>query len=211
MIQNFTAVLLITAMTLSTSALAQGTKELARCSAIKNDAKRLSCFDDLAKKYGVNEPIETTKGVGKWVVRTETSPIDDSTNVYLSLAANNFVQGWLESHTPKLMIRCKENKTEAFVVTGMQATLGRLGDYGGQYYDATIRFDKNKATDIEMSGSTDGKALFFSDAIGIVKQMMTHQSLLFQFTPFNASPVMTTFDIRGLKDAIKPLRKECHW
>lgn len=35
--------------------------------------------------------------------------------------------------------------------------------------------------------------------------------LLFEFVPFNSSPAMTTFDLRGLADAIKPLKEICKW
>jgi type VI secretion system protein VasI len=41
--------------------------------------------------------------------------------------------------------------------------------------------------------------------------MIGHATLLFEFVPFNSSPAMTTFDLRGLAEAVKPLREACEW
>ena len=185
--------------------------QLMRCARVKDDAARLACFDKAAKNNGLTTQSEVHRAKGNWVVRTETSPIDDSQNVYVRLKANKSISGWLESYTPWLVLQCKQNTTDVYVITGMQAALGRLGEYGTEFHDATLRFDKAAAKNIEMTGSTDGKALFFRDAIRTAKSMMHHQRLLFEFTPFHANPTMTTFDIGGLSEAIKPLRKACHW
>jgi len=40
---------------------------------------------------------------------------------------------------------------------------------------------------------------------------MKHDNFLTQITPYGENPVMATFDIQGLKEAIKPLRKACGW
>ena len=186
-------------------------KEMAECAIIASDAKRLACYDDLARDRGSLPKIEREsfrEGFGKWRVEKEISPLDDSTNVYLSVKANDYVVGWLDQYTPSLQIRCKENTTNAYVVVGMQVD----NEYG-QYNKAGVilRFDKTKAFDIRMNESTDGEALFFPQPIQITKRMMQHERLLFQFTPFNSSPAITTFDLGGLSEAIKPLREHCKW
>jgi hypothetical protein len=76
---------------------------------------------------------------------------------------------------------------------------------------ATIRFDKEQAQDFNLGHSTDGDALFFEDAKGIISQMLAHQSMLFRFTPFNSGPQETSFNVRGLGTVIKPLQKACDW
>ena len=57
--------------------------------------------------------------------------------------------------------------------------------------------------------------MLFFDASGpsieLIKKMMQRSTLFFQFVPFHSSPVMTTFDLRGLSEAIKPLRENCRW
>lgn len=186
-------------------------REIAECAGISSDVKRLACYDDLAQSRGSLPKIEQEtprKGSGKWQVQKETSPLDDSTNVYLSIRANNSVKGWLDQYTPTLQIRCKENTTDAYVVVGMS-----IANTYGQYNTAkiTLRFDKTKAFDIRMGESTDGEAVFFLEPIKMIKRMIQHDKFLFQFTPFNSSPAITTFDLTGLNEAIKPLRKHCNW
>lgn len=144
---------------------------------------------------------------GKWQVRNSVSPVDDSKTVVLMLDADTEIRGWLSAHKPSLIIRCKQGKTSAYINTGMQPTR----EHGSDYITGTFRFDKNKATTLKMSKSTDSKALFFDNEIGVIKRIAKHQKMLFQFTPFNSSPTMTTFQIAGLAKALKPLRKVCGW
>ena len=184
-------------------------REMSECAEILSDVKRLACYDDLAQSRGSLPKIEQEtprKSRGKWQVQKEISPLDDSTNVYLSIRANNSVKGWLDQYTPTLQIRCKENTTEAYVAVGMSIA--------NTLYDTakiTLRFDKTKAFDIQMSESTNGEAVFFQKPIQMIKRMMKHDRLLFQFTPFNSSPAITTFDLIGLGETIKPLRENCNW
>jgi type VI secretion system protein VasI len=104
-------------------------------------------------------------------------------------------------------VRCKERKTEAYIVTGMSPQ----PEYGTDAATVTLRFDKEKATKYHMSKSTDGEALFFGQSVELIKSMLQHTTVLFEFVPFNSSPVMTTFDLRGLSEAVKPLREACKW
>ena len=57
--------------------------EFARCSAIKNNVERLSCFDDLSKQYKLDKPAVSITSKGNWAITKSISPIDDSTNIYL--------------------------------------------------------------------------------------------------------------------------------
>ena len=75
-----------------------------------------------------------------------------------------------------------------------------------------IRLDKQKSKTRSWSISTDNKAVFVRGSdISFAKELMKHDKLLTQVTPYGESPVMATFDIRGLTEAIKPLRKTCNW
>ncbi|HHD81926.1 MAG TPA: hypothetical protein ENK94_01905, partial [Campylobacterales bacterium] len=70
---------------------------------------------------------------------------------------------------------------------------------------------KNQAVTKRWSISTDHEATFPPKSIGFTKDLIKHDKLLVQLTPYGDSPVMTTFDIGGLEEAIKPLRKACNW
>jgi len=156
----------------------------------------------------MQDPGRSSTNVSKWNVRAETSPIDDSKNVNLSLRADSDIQGWPSKvFTPILKIRCKEKKTEAYIITGMPPTV----EYGVDTATVTLRFDKDKAFKTKTDKSTDGEALFFKEPISLIKRMTQHETMLFEFIPFNSSSAMTTFSLGGLEEALKPLRAACKW
>ena len=201
-------VIAVLGVTLVFSANADVNTDVARCAAESNSVKRLECFDSLSNRLGVASPKTTISTTSKWEVRKETSRIDDSTNVTISLDADSSISGWPgKTHTPSLVLRCKERKTDAYIITGMPPQV----EYGTNGASVTIRFDKEKATKYQTSKSTDGEALFFGQSVGLIKNMLQHTTLLFEFVPFNSSPAMTTFDLRGLAEAVKPLKETCKW
>jgi type VI secretion system protein VasI len=182
-------------------------KEVAKCSAIKDSVKRLECFDDLSARIGVSRPLHKESQIGAWRVKEDVSRVDDSTNVLVSLGADSDISGALgEASRPTLNLRCKEKKLDAYVVTDMAPAV----EYGlSDQATATIRFDKDKATSEVMDESTDHNALFFKRPTNIIAMMFEHQTLLFQFTPFNSSPVITTFNLTGAKQAVHSLEVAC--
>jgi hypothetical protein len=64
-----------------------------------------------------------------WQVTRERSPMDGSTTVVLFLSADAPITIWLGEKTPELVVRCKESKTDAYVVTGTAAQ-PEIGSYG---------------------------------------------------------------------------------
>lgn len=189
----------------STVALADTNQDIAQCAAKPADAARLICYDTVARKLGVDKPkTTTTTGSGRWSVRSDKSPIDDSVNVYLSVDSEDPVRSGYNTVRPSLFIRCAENKTNVFFNWGLYLGL-----------DSTrmlVRFDGEKAITDSWSISTDNKAVFVSGSdIAFATKMMGHEKLLTQITPYGESPVMATFPIAGLSEAIKPLRQACNW
>lgn len=153
-------------------------------------------------------PTATPKPTGRWETSTSTSKVDDSKIVALSLTAESPVKGWLKVHTPDLMLRCQSKKTEVFIITGMAPNV----EYGkSDEATITLRFDKEPAVKYIASESTDKEALFVPNAIALMRKMLTHKRLLFQFVPFNSSPQETEFDLSGLDKAIVPLQEACGW
>ena len=145
-----------------------------------------------------------TNNKGKWILDKEISQIDDSVNVTLYLQSEDSIQTqFKQTVKPSLILRCSENKTNTYInwdiFLGIDST------------QILLRLDKNKATNERWSISTNNKAVFANKDIPFIKNLMKHNKLLAQITPYGESPVMTTFDIRGLKDMIKPLRKACGW
>lgn len=191
--------------TTSTIAVAETKREIAKCAANSADAARLVCYDSLAKSLGVDKPAsQTATGSGQWSVRSETSPIDDSVNVVLSVRSEDSVRSGYDTVRPSLFIRCSENKTNVFLNWNLYLGL-----------DSTrmlVRFDSEEASTDTWTISTSNKAVFVRGSdIDFAKKMMGHEKLLTQITPYGESPVMATFPIAGLSEAIKPLREACSW
>lgn len=143
---------------------------------------------------------------GDWQSSFGTSAFDDSKTVTLSLLADNPVDGWLTTYTPSLYLRCQEHKLDAYINVGMQINVEE-----GLFQSATVRvrFDSEEEQDMVAAESTDGKALFLPDPSGIINSMLNHNKMTFGFIPFNASPVVTTFNLTGLSGVIGPLQTAC--
>jgi type VI secretion system protein VasI len=190
---------------ISGSAFAGTEEEIGKCAKIKGDAERLICYDELAKMLGVDKPKTTIKEAkGKWRVQEGKSLIDDSINVYLTLVADDSVKSGYNTVTPILFVRCAENKTDVYLAWDLFL--------GTDETRMLTRFDDEKAEKNTWSISTDHKAAFFRGSdVDFSKTLMKHEKLLVQITPYGENPVMATFEIRGLSDAIKPLRAACHW
>jgi len=179
------------------------------CAALKKDADRLECFDLIFKKSVVQNPVPTGS-TGKWVVRVEKSKIDDTENAFVWLNAkedrkNRYGQEGYDS----IHINCRENTTDIyfhFAGDFMSSTTG-----GGKI---TYRIDKTKAKKKNFRQSNNNKALGLwsgGKAIPFIKAMFGKNTLLVRATPYNQSAVTVEFDIRGLDNAINPLRKACRW
>lgn len=156
-------------------------------------------------------PMQTaTPGpfIGKWHTDVGTSSFDDSKSVVLSLEAESPVEGWLTTYTPQLILRCKEHETDAYVMVGMQVNV----EYGmTDSATVRVRFGTGTAQSMVVNESTDGQALFFGAPFNVIRSMLGHDEMTFGFTPYNASPVTTTFDLRGLAGVIQPLQEACGW
>lgn len=135
---------------------------------------------------------------------TDKSPINDSTNVFLSLDSEQTVRSGYNTVSPTLVIRCSEGKTNAYITWDLYLGL--------ESTSLLTRLDKEPAVTTTWTISTDNKSVFVSGSdVTFAKQLMSHQTLLAQITPYGESPVMTTFDVGGFSDAIKPLREACKW
>lgn len=197
------------AITSPTNGQAQSEKSaIARCAAIDSPTQRLACFDALATRLGVARPAVTTTtspgGIGTWKVSTETSPIDDSKNVYLMLEAQESIPGLIGTVRPTLVVRCKERKTEAYIIWGVYLGLEET--------NVLTRLDEEKATSTTWNISTDNKATFYRGSeIQWLRQLLPHRKLLAQVTPYGESPTMVTFMLTGMTQAMRPLQEACGW
>ncbi|MBL1320112.1 MAG: TonB C-terminal domain-containing protein [Methylophaga sp.] len=182
-------------------------KQVSECAIHKDPLSRLDCLDQLIAEKGLSGGVKSsvkTEGKGKWLVRTDVSPIDDSTNVYAELMSENIVGSGYRAQKASLVLRCSENVTNVYV---------RWNDYLGLKSTSVLqRLDKEKATNHRWTLSSDNTATFVSGGyIRYIKKLLGHKKLLLQLTPYNDNPVMAVFDLTGIDEAIKPIKKACHW
>jgi len=146
---------------------------------------------------------------GYWQVSEDKSPMDDSRTVSLSLDAQNPILAWpSETHTPSLILRCKERRTSLYIVNGTAPNV----EYG-RTDEATVRLrlDSRPAFSQYWSKSTDGDALFAPSPVTLAKQLAASKRLTYEFTPFNSNPATTTFDLSGLDLLIDKVADPCGW
>ena len=134
-----------------------------------------------------------------WILKTETSPIDDSRTYILRRDAEEEIGRGFFASTPTLIIRHKEGSLELYITIGQY-----LGSDGTL---VTSRLGSSPAQESEWSTSTDGKAIFYpSNVDAFVRQLMENNKLVIRVTPYGESPVTTSFNLSGLTKAIEPMK-----
>lgn len=178
--------------------------EIAACATISDEGERLACFDTLAAKLAPGDPSEAS---GKWEVASQVSPIDDGTNVYLSLEAEDTVEDLLEGTVrPRLWLQCEEGATSAFVDWGFPI--------GGGQKQLTARLDREDAETAVLQISDDFRSIGGfrgPNVVDYVQRMLAATLFTVRTTSISNDPLTVTFDLRGLDEAIQPLRQSCNW
>jgi type VI secretion system protein VasI len=196
--------------------------ELSDCSKAITDEEFASCVDAKIGDIGVPrakppspppvskpakpapESLPPPTGPGKWSIRTETSKVDDSQNVYLYLDSEDVIVGDHRGSTrPRLWVRCRENRT------------GAILDWDPFWFHSehsvVTRVDKARAQKQEWSSSTDHVAVFHPQSIAFIKTLARGNQLFVQVAPINEPLHGATFDLRGLRYYLPTLQKACHW
>ena len=196
---------LLLVLILTNVAFADVKEEIAECASIGDDESRLQCFDAVADRLdGDKALIRPATAYGKWFVSTKQSMIDDSTNVYLSLEAENDIDTGYETIRPILHLNCSEDKTSLFIVWNLYL--------GENSIEVLTRMDHQEAESRYWNISTDRKVIFAPGRdTKYAKILARHKTFLVQLTPDGRKPVRATFDLTGLAEAILPLQEACHW
>lgn len=182
-------------------------ESLQQCAAVEDKDARLACYDGLAEA-AVAPVVAPTSS--KWQVRIDTSPVDDSKNVYLHLVGESGITNrYGQKSDLSLYIACRENVTSAWFVFGGHF----MSDLQGRGR-VTYRIDKAPAKKQSFTESTDNEALGLWNggaAIPWIKELMTGQRMYVEAVPYSESAVSDFMPIAGLEEAIKPLRESCAW
>ena len=146
---------------------------------------------------------------GKWTASQSTSEMDDSKGVSLHLDADNEIQGWIAKNRPTLIVRCRENRTQVYVITGMASSIETSDDL--EAHTVRVRIDDRAAERQRWTDSTDDKALFAPSPLQLARDLTKAKTLRLEFTPFQASPATVIFDVTGLDHHIGKVAAACKW
>jgi type VI secretion system protein VasI len=148
----------------------------------------------------------------KWKVKEDRSAMDDSKTIVLTLDAENTIHGPIGDRRPSLIIRCKEGKTDAYVTTGMAASVEEDSEGGpSEDHHVKLRFDSNPSISDRWVESTNRSGLFTDDPVGFSKQLVAAQKFAFEFMPFDANPAVVQFDSKGLGSHLSKVAEACGW
>jgi type VI secretion system protein VasI len=131
---------------------------------------------------------------GKWHKVENKNAFDDSKTVSFLVDAEGAIDGPVTSKVPTLIVRCKEDIPEAYISTGMAASV----EEGTDDHHVRLRFDSEAPTVEAWAESTNNEALFAPHSVEFIKQLVGAKKLAFGFTPFDANPQVAIFDVEGL-------------
>lgn len=143
---------------------------------------------------------------GKWELESDTSTIDGTITTYIYVKATKEVQGSFVSQTPALVLRCDNKDFNVYVNTGTQIQETSMGS---KEAEIRYRIGNNNVLSITAPVATSGDAIFFNNPITFAKRLIGSDSLAFEFSPYNTIPQDTSFDLRGIELAVKPVFEAC--
>ena len=184
--------------------------KLATCAEIAEDGLRLRCYDKLARTLQqqgdrVDSGGTSATASGNWLLNVEQSPIDGRDNISLNLLAQRPVKSRTQTVTPELRLSC---------IDGVSKVLVNWGVYLGKNSTKVLsKFDMAAPSTMNWLINDDDKQTVFyrGDSIDYVRQLIKHRDLAIQITPYNAPPILASFDISKLEDALAPLNLSCQW
>jgi hypothetical protein len=123
------------------------------------------------------------------------------------MPALNRITVWTKSVKPSLVVRCAAGSAEVFVFTETAAKI----EPGTNDHTVTYSIDGEPGVTGLWTDSANHDGLFAPDGSAFAQRLMHARTLMFQFSPHNASPAVVHFTVGGLPDVLDPTAKECGW
>lgn len=128
----------------------------------------------------------------------------DQPSITLRLDALKPVPRTVGDVPPTLVIRCDEERLQVYVATGSVLS--------SSTYDLThvrLRWGTGTPEEDAWSRSTDLTAAFAREARPFLARLVASPDLRFEFQPFDAAPLVASFDARGLERYVSDLEAAC--
>lgn len=144
-------------------------------------------------------------GTGKWKQVPRYRDDGLMIAVKIELIADSEIRGQAQKlMRPILVFNCTDKGTEAWMETSFTGP--------GDDTPVTMQFDDTEPYILRWANTTDGRYMgIWTFGEELAKKAMDFDRMKITFKPDGASPTSTTFDLRGLTNAAKPLRQLCIW
>jgi type VI secretion system protein VasI len=178
-------------------------KEIAKCAAIDNQVLRLSCYDNLAQKYGQVAVTKSTSTMakGSWKTSSKTDPLTDKTIHFARVEAQE--GRGRNGDVVSLQVRCQDGTTEAYINWNSYLGMDQIS--------VVSRIEKAQPVKSTWFISTDRKASFMPQPVTTLKKFIDANTYIVNLTPYGENPVTAIFDISNADEAFKDIRKACNW
>ena len=160
-----------------------------------------------------SSPTQPIADMGAWRVDQSSDAMDDVTNVTLVLQADEPLAldfPYQDSYAT-LVVRCRKNKTDLYVVTHVPVKTSYDSDYEQLGSYVRFRFDGGKPEGEYWSEATDNEAVFAPSPISFARRLTRTKQFVFEFTPYDAASISVIFTTGGLDIALPKVAKACHW
>lgn len=178
------------------------------CARIDDATKRLACYD---QEFSRVAPLPASPTMGKWQLKSAPSAVPKHTDHTASLVSQGKIQcRWSSPRPVQLRIRCLGNTTSVSFETGCYMTSSQYRSYG----DVSYRLNYGETRVARMTAGSNDRSLGFwsgEAAIPFIRELLDQSDLTVMMTPYSDEPVSAVFDLRGINEAIAPVRQECGW
>ncbi|MBD2803710.1 hypothetical protein ID855_03100 [Xenorhabdus sp. ZM] len=134
--------------------------------------------------------------LGKWFITKEVNKLTDKVDYFAVLSP--------ESGEGALVLRCGNNRTEAYLATD---------EYLGidDYTKVTFRIDKKNAiTESWVMGGGNDSA-FAPSPVGFIKKIYGKQNVIFGYKPYGKTQIVVEFKIDHINEVAKEISTACGW
>jgi hypothetical protein len=153
--------------------------------------------------------LEAPRAPGKWTGGSEgKSLMDDTDIIAYRLDAEHEIAGLYKPYRPRLIVRCRDKKTESYVEV---STPSQPEARNYQRHTVRLRFDDGPPSSELWSDSTDNLALFSPSGVVLAKRLAKTKRLRLQFVPYNSDPQIVEFDTTGFDLVIGEIARPCGW
>lgn len=167
------------------------------CDRLQDPVSRADCLIDELRRLSDLPPTSALS----WQVFRRRNPVDDAETVSVVIAPDE-IQG-LRSTAARLMVRCRENRTDLIMIAGRFLGSGH----------ATVRVRINsEAPFVETwSPSADREALFAPSPIQLARRIVSAERLVLEVTTERGRSTVYVFKSAGLEPHLREISTACRW